>query len=457
METKKLNIGLFCDSFFPMVDGVINVVDNYAKRLCKIANVTVFVPQGRDKNYVDNFPYKVVRCKKKFKCPGLDYDLPLPEMDANFLDELNASDLDIVHIHSPFSIGKLGLSYAQKHKIPCVATCHSQFKKDFYEATKSKSLTAIMMGNIMPVFEKCDECWAVNKEVAKLYHNEYKLKIMPKVKNNGTEMTFYENKQDVDNLRKNLGIKDEQKILLFVGRLHVLKNILFIADSLKILKDKGFNFKMIFVGTGPDEDELKTKISKLGLAEDVVFTGKIMDRDVLRQYYQLADLFVFPSLYDCSSLVQIEAAAQKTPSLFLHGAVTSGTCTENVDAFFSDNSPEKYAGKIIQIFDDVEEYEKICEGAYTNLYVSWDDAVERIYNDYLDVIDKYKDGYYARLKKFVKNKKTNTKIVKSRQKRLKKIATQKEKIASLKREKIERKIEKQTEKLEKLKKKSTTL
>lgn len=456
MESKKLNIGLFCDSFFPMVDGVVNVVDNYAKRLVKYANVTVFVPQGREK-FEDNFPYKVVRCKKRFKCPGLDYDLPLPEMDVEFLDELNASNLDIVHIHSPFSIGKLGLSYAKKHKIPCVATCHSQFKKDFYEATKSKSLTAIMMGNIMPVFEKCDECWAVNKEVAKLYHNEYKLRIMPKVKNNGTEMTYYQNSQDVQNLRKSLNIPDEQKILLFVGRLHVLKNILFIADSLKILKDKGFNYKMIFIGKGPDEEELKTKISKLGLDQDVIFTGRIMDRDILRQYYQLADLFIFPSLYDCSSLVQIEAAAQKTPTLFLRGAVTSGTCTENIDAFFTDNDPEKYADKIIEIFNNPEEYEKICNGAFTNLYVDWDSAVERIYKDYLEVIDKYKEGYYTKLKKFVKNKKTNVKKVTSKRKKRQKIAIKKEKVASLKREKLERQIKKQIAKLEKLKKKSENL
>ena len=410
IENKKLNIGLFCDSFFPMIDGVINVVDNYAKRLVKYANVTVFVPEGRKKQ-VDNYPYKVVRCKKKFKMPGLDYDLPLPDFDAKFMEEIKNSDLDIVHIHSPFTIGKVGVRYAKKHKIPVVATCHSQFKKDFMEATKSEALTSIAMHNIMPTFEKCDECWAVNKEVAKLYHNEYKLKSKPKVKNNGTDMKFFEDHEKVLQLKKQLKIADNEKILLFVGRLNILKNIFFIANVLKKLKEQNFAFKMIFVGQGPDEEKLKQKIKDLDLEKEVIFAGRIADRDLLAMYYQLADLFVFPSLYDCSSLVQIEAVSQKTPSIFIKGAVTSGTCTEGVDAFFANNSVEDFANKIVEIFSNQQEYEKICKGAFENLFVSWDNAVESIYNDYLEVIEKHKNGHYKNLKEFVKKKYTATKKI----------------------------------------------
>ena len=60
---KKLTIGLFNDSFFPMADGVIMVVDNYARVLSEYANVIVFVPKYTGKEYDDSvFPYKVVRC-----------------------------------------------------------------------------------------------------------------------------------------------------------------------------------------------------------------------------------------------------------------------------------------------------------------------------------------------------------------------------------------------------------
>ena len=44
---KKLKVGLFIDTFFPMVDGVIVVTDNHARRLAKFCDVTVFCPEGR--------------------------------------------------------------------------------------------------------------------------------------------------------------------------------------------------------------------------------------------------------------------------------------------------------------------------------------------------------------------------------------------------------------------------
>ena len=132
----KLKIGLFIDTFFPMIDGVVMVVDNYARRLCKFANVTVFAPAIPNKNFDDSsLPYKVVRAKS-FPLFFIDYSLPLPDLDNNFKEELKNSKLDIVHIHSPFTIGKVGIKYAKAHNIPVIATMHSQFKQDFKRAVK---------------------------------------------------------------------------------------------------------------------------------------------------------------------------------------------------------------------------------------------------------------------------------------------------------------------------------
>ena len=109
----KLKIGLFIDTFFPMIDGVVMVVDNYARRLCKFANVTVFAPAIPNKNFDDSsLPYKVVRAKS-FPLFFIDYSLPLPDLDNNFKEELKNNKLDIVHIHSPFTIGKVGIKYAK--------------------------------------------------------------------------------------------------------------------------------------------------------------------------------------------------------------------------------------------------------------------------------------------------------------------------------------------------------
>lgn len=388
---KKITVGLFNDSFFPLTDGVIMVVDNYARRLSNFCNVIVFVPNYLFSKFDDTtLPYKVVRCYS-VDVPFLDYSLPIPKLDYKFIRNLNKYKLDIVHIHSPFSLGVAGLKYAKRHHIPCIATMHSQFKQDFKRALKSEMLANKFTYRLMKVYNKCDLCFAVNKEVARIYFEEYHYKTMPRVLLNATDMEPIENNNKVyKGLDKKYNIKWNEKVFLFVGRLNILKNILFIVDSLSVLKKKkpSLKFKMLFVGVGQDEDKLKERIKELNLEKEVLLVGKIEDRIELASIYKRADLFLFPSVYDASSLVQIEAASQKTPGVFLKNTATSSTITDNVNGFLSDETVGAYSDKIIEVMENKGLYKKVSDNAYYDLYRSWDKAVEEIYEIYKDLIDK---------------------------------------------------------------------
>lgn len=388
---KKLTIGLFNDAFFPMTDGVVMVVDNYARKLSKFANVIVFVPKYIDKDFDDTkLPYKVVRCYS-LKVPFLDYSLPLPKIDRKFKKELDKYKLDLVHIHSPFTLGETGVRYAKKHNIPCIGTMHSQFKRDFKRVVKSELITAKLTNKLIKVFDKCDECWAVNSEVARIFYEDYKCKEYPRVMNNATEMLpIKDEKKAVDLINKKYNIKRNEKVFLFVGRINLLKNIIFIVDSLKAVKYKNpkLKFKMLFVGCGQDEHILKEHIQKLGLEKEIIMCGKITDRYELECHYKRADLFLFPSSYDASSIVQIEAASQSTPGVFLKYTATASTVTNNVNGFLSENTVGAYSDKIIEIMNDKKLYDKVSRNAFVDLYKNWDDSIKEVFNLYQYFINK---------------------------------------------------------------------
>lgn len=392
---KKLTIGLFNDAFFPMVDGVVMVVDNYARRLAKYANVIVFVPSYPNKVYDDSkLPYKVVRCNS-IGLPLIDYSLPTPKVDINFLKSLKEYKLDIVHIHSPFTLGMTGINYAKKHHVPCIGTMHSQYKQDFQRAVKSELLASKLTDKIINVFNKCDECWAVNKEIARLYHEDYHYKTFPKVMNNATEMKpVKDSNKAIKYINKKHQIKNNEKVFLFVGRLNNLKNILFIADALKAVKEKEkkLKFKMLYVGTGQDENILKEHIEKLDMNKEIILCGKVDNREELEYYYKRADLFLFPSVYDASSIVQIEAASQKTPTLFLEKTATASTVTDNINGFLSPYTVGAYSDRIIEIMKNKELYKKVSENAFIDLYKNWDDKVDEAYKSYLEKIQRHKKG-----------------------------------------------------------------
>jgi len=376
-----MRIGLFTDAFYPMVDGVIKVVDNYARRLIDKCEVTVFAP-GFGKESELRLPYPVERCHT-INFNNFDYSVPMPHFDPAFDAAIIRSKLDLVHIHSPFSVGLIGLNYAKLRDVPVVATIHSQYKQDFERALKIPPTVNLAMMTIMSVFNGCDECWTVNDAVRQLYIHEYALTAPCKVKQNATDhVPVYDRKAAAEEVNAKYGLKEDDLVLLFTGRINFIKNIDFIVRSLKIVKEKGIRFKMLFVGQGQDEDKLKALVAECGLGEDVVLCGLVKEKSMLEKIYSRAKLFLFPSLYDANSLVQIEAACQSTPTLFLRGARTAGMITEDVNGFLSEADEHSYADKIIQILSDDAYYRKVSEGAFRDIYRTWDQVVDDVFEEY---------------------------------------------------------------------------
>lgn len=387
---EKLKIGLFIDTFYPMIDGVINVVDNYAVNLSKYADVTIFCPKGLDKNYKDDFPYKVVRCKS-LKFFGYEYSVPVPFFDRKFKKAIKDANLDIIHIHSPFAVGKTGAKYAKKLGIPCIGHLHSQFYQDFKKATRLKGLSKILLAIAMSTFNKCDVCWSVNDGVAGLFKNDYKLKSPIEVHPNATDFLPIENKENaVKEINALYDIKDGQKVFCFVGRLTALKNVFFIADALKILKDKGLDFKMIYVGSGFEEKELIKRISDYGLNDRVIFTGKTSDKELLKKIYLRSDLLLFPSPYDTDGLVKYEASSQGTPTVSVKGFYCASNLIDNKTGFLSDNSPESFAERIISVCENEPLLNEVSKNVFNDLYRTWENTVKDSYGYYLKLINDKK-------------------------------------------------------------------
>lgn len=379
-------VGLFIDTWYPMVDGVIKVVDNYARRLVQYCDVVVFCPatRGYSKEEDDKLPYKVVRCNS-LPLINNDYDIPTPVLDPVFEAKLVRSGIDFVHIHSPFTVGLAGVLYAKLHKLPVVATLHSQYKQDFEKPLgKIKPAVNVAMNTIMRVFNLCDECWAVNGGIKELYQKEYGLTAPCKVRLNATDHRPVSDKQEAARIiNETYGIPADATVFLFVGRINFIKNIDFTVRSLARAKAMGLkNFRMLFVGKGQDEEKLSDLVTELGLTEEVVMCGLVSDKAMLENLYSRAKLFLFPSLYDANSLVQIEAACQSTPTLFLEGAKTAATVTPGVNGYVAPAGEENYARAIIDILADADGYERIAQAAFRDLYINWDDVVREVYKDY---------------------------------------------------------------------------
>lgn len=384
---KKPRIGIFIDTFFPRIDGPTVGIDAISKIMQRDADITVFCPAPLNIPFDDSiYSYKVIRCRSK-KIPfikDVGYDWPSP--NRQFRKLLNETELDLVHIRSPFAVGKAGLRYAKKHKIPTVITLHSQYKQDFKKATRSRFLAWLATKVIMRTYKKCDEVWSVN-DATKQVLREYGIKNEIITMENGTSMLPVQNESDaIAKVNNNYNISPLQKTLLYVGRISKLKGIYFIADVLKELKDKGQDFKMIFVGDGPDFVRLKKYVHNLGLDDFIVFTGMLRDRDELAKIYTRADLFMFPSFYDTDGVVKKEAACQGTPIICIENSIVASSVIDRHNAFVGPNNIQGFAAKIQDILGNTDELIKVGTQAHKDLYITWEQTAKKTLERYHHLI-----------------------------------------------------------------------
>jgi glycosyltransferase involved in cell wall biosynthesis len=116
-------------------------------------------------------------------------------------------------------------------------------------------------------------------------------------------------------VRAEAGIGPDETVLLSVGRLEANKGFHLLAQALAALREHSGrlsqgNWRWVIVGAGPFRGQLEALLSELKLSDNVLFAGKAPDRD-LHAWYEAADLFVHPTLYEGSSLVTLEAMAHR--------------------------------------------------------------------------------------------------------------------------------------------------
>ncbi len=392
MANKRLKIGIFMDSYYPAIDGVVLVIDNLAKELSKYNDVTVVVPYTTTMKNDKNKEYDIIRIRS-IKVPFSEYRIGEFKLtNSKAYKKLLNKNFDIIHIHSPFTVGFLGIRIARKQNIPCVATMHTRFDYEIRKIVDNQLFIDYVIGNIANIYNKCDATIAINNAMIKVF-KDFGYKYEPTVIYNGTDLKPLEDKEKhIKEAKNKFKIKDDEAVFLFVGRITEIKNIFFILDSLKILKEENFKFKMLYVGTGPDENRLKNRIIDYKMENEVIMTGRIEDRSLLSSIYAMSDLFLFPSLFDASSLVQIEAAVNETPGLFIKGSVTSDTVINNVSGFTEVENTKRYAKRIREIMNNKELLNTVSKNAKEMLGRNWTDIAKETYNFYLKQIEIKKEN-----------------------------------------------------------------
>ena len=378
-KTKNIsNVGLFCEVFPPIMDGVSICVQNYAHWLQKkVGDVTVVTPSVSGADY-SAYDYKVF---DYFSVPvptRHPYVSGLAGIDPVYHAKIAKNRFRIIHAHTPFSAGNAALHVAHQQGIPLVATFHSKYRDDF-EKVLPRPVVNMMIRSIIRFFEQADMVWVPQESVIDVIR-EYGFKGHVEAMDNGSDLVAdYPEKVFVE-ARQRLGVAPEEFVMLYVGQHVWQKNPQLTIEALSRLED--VPFRMFFVGDGYAAEGMKHMVSEKGLDGKVTFVGPVSEREKIVDYYAAADLFVFPSLYDNAPLVVREAAALHTSAVMARGATASTIIRDGETGFLTDNDPDKLAELLRKLIHDPERVHRAGVQASRTIVRSWEDCLE-------EVIDRY--------------------------------------------------------------------
>jgi glycosyltransferase involved in cell wall biosynthesis len=305
-------------SFYPCFEagGVVKVVYDLSKKLVeKGHDVTVFTTDGCKKRLklkkncevnVDGIKTYYFRNLSNFLRVKLKIATPYYLLRS--VKEIQT--FDIIHIHEYRTVLSVIIHfYAKKYNIPYILQAHGSVLP-FFQKQGLKKIFDLSFG--YRILKDASKVIALTKTETEQYKkmgmDEDKIEIVP----NGIDLTEYEDLPKRGEFRRKYGIKDNEEVILYIGRLHRTKGMDLLVEAFLDISKEIDGIRLALVG--PDDgyrSTLEELIQALKMDNKVLFTG-FVSNDEKRAAFVDADVFVTPS-FSGFPVTFLEACACGTP------------------------------------------------------------------------------------------------------------------------------------------------
>lgn len=294
--------------FTPKRGGDVNVCYNLSKQLAESGHeVTILTTNFEfDKEYVKSLKNVEVI---SFNCIA-NFSLLLysPEM-KKWLGE-NIKYFDVIHLHTYRSYqNNIVHKYSKKYNVPYVLQAHGSVLP-FFAKKRLKKLYDLVWG--YRILKDAFKVVALTKTEAEQYKkmsvDENRIGIVP----NGINLSEYENLPDDGIFKNKYGIKNNEKIVLYLGRVHKSKGIDLLVDAFFDISKELNDIRLVIIGPNDGYQQyLLERLQKLEIEDKILFTGFVTDEDKIAAFAD-ADVFITPR-FSGFPITFLEACACGTP------------------------------------------------------------------------------------------------------------------------------------------------
>lgn len=407
-----VNIVYVSDQYWPSVSGVPVSMDSFKENFATMGHtISLLVPDYPEAAVwdKDNNSNNIFRFRSRSIFFNKENRMVRGSEKKKIHAKLNAIKPDLIHIHTEFSMAKIVIKYARKNKIPLVLTAHTNWEELINEYVKfipHKVARFYCRSLLRRVFNKVDRIIAPTTLMASRLHS-YNVSSQIDVIPTGVNVKHFSRKTFNGKINVNYKLEmiadrvRDYKTLMYVGRLGKEKNIKFLIDVFHKLTETHNDIKFVIVGGGPSRNELQAYVRHLGLEDLVLFTG-FVEREMLKDFYSLAYVFIFGSKVESQGLVILESMTCGTPVVAIGEMGTRALMRrgrggfmveDNIDLFIEKvdlllSNPEVYRSKAAEALQEAKEWgSEIMSERVLTLYE--DLLIEKGKLNAIEIYEKY--------------------------------------------------------------------
>lgn len=384
-----MNIAFFTDMFLPQINGPATVVVDMAKKLADRGHrVYIIAPDFPNLKELSHRNVIVRRCAS---VPALIYKgLRLTSFfDPAVLKFVRDNRIDIVHFHTPATLGMQAILVARLLGLPLVGTFHGFFMHPEY--LKHAKMNYEVMHKLAWkysnfFYNQCDIV-VCSSEGTKKELLEKKCSRPVRVVPLGVDTGIFDSSKSAG-IRKALNRKG--KLVLSVGRIAYEKNMPHLLECFALALRKVPTAKLLIVGDGPQLADVKAHAKALKISGKVVFTGGIPhDKLVKSGIFGACDVFVTASTTETGPLTVLEAQANGLVCVGVKGKGMN-LIKNNINGYvLGPNDREGFANAIAKLLSDEKLYRRMKKATMKSI-VSYDAGNiaaewEKIYRSVLDM------------------------------------------------------------------------
>jgi len=372
----SMNIAFFCDAYKPTRNGVAVSVETSAEELrLRGHRVVIFAP--RYKGYEDE-SRDVVRFHAGHWFRAKDFPVARPalaRLNYQAWVRFQREKFDIVHSHSPFTLGCVGARWASRHNIPTVFTFHTLYHHYLhYVPVPTGVLRPYLYWRLRDYCYSVDHIIVPSRPVHKIVQ-----RIRPGVPSTvlptGIDIARFQS-GDRNRVRHKHGIAPDETLLLYAGRIVLEKNLVFLIKAVAPLlqapqstlsaPSNAPRVRLMLVGGGPAVEDLRALCVQLKIDESVIFTD-FVEPNLMQDYYAAGDIFTFASRTETQGVSIAEALAAGLPCVVVGVMGAAEALTDGCDGFVVPPQETAFRQAIEKIIADPELHQSMSNYARAHI------------------------------------------------------------------------------------------